>query len=636
MSLPAGVSTFELLFGKTFDFEGTPLRTDLTITPSHELVWEATGDRLVPIKVSKDADEGEYGSVNLPHTDQAGFVDLAGNAITDWWYTVQSTDRKGRSSASSPKSRKLQVTSDVDTVDLDLIPINGSVGPVGSVPGPVVTSVNGLTGAVTVEGVTDESVTALFEDEGSAFRAASNATYGAFTLFTAVGGVGDGVTDNTAAFNAAMSAMAATGGTLFFPPGIYCIGGLTSHVPGGVTLEGTGFDFSDPLSTPPSKASVIRATDVMDRLIQLGETGQATTSAPGKPGASMRNLSVDGRDLAVTVVKTAARRNVIDSCQIYWGSSRGVWFAGQNSVLRGKFVVAQNLKGDCIMMDAYYDHKVTGNYSDIREWGPSGAGIRVSGVLDVVIEGNHIYTNTPASEGGTNTAAIVLETKPGKTTQLVNINDNIIESVAGPEILLMAGDSQQVRGVNINGNIFYNTIDATDNLYPVILCKGNGTGSGSITNLVIANNLADGAASNKRYSAFFELVPAGLAAFSRAMIDNNAGLYVASIIKGFNLWDVDKRPDLGMNAFQNGSANVRTSNQGSATFSGDGTNKVFNIPHGLDRAPLVMFAVAGSLQAASPSGGFMVGSDATNIIVTYNNAPAAGTNNVVLRWRAQL
>jgi acetyl esterase/lipase len=185
MSLPAGVSTFELLFGKTFDFEGTPLRTDLVITPSHELVWEATGDRLVPIKVSKDANEGEYGSVNLPHTDQAGFVNLKGEAIIDWWYTVQSTDRKGRTAASGPKTRKLQATSDQLTIDLDLVPTDGSVGPVGSAVLPAVTSVNGETGAVTVAGATDGGVAALIvDDESDTFGAVDAA---AATLLTTPG-----------------------------------------------------------------------------------------------------------------------------------------------------------------------------------------------------------------------------------------------------------------------------------------------------------------------------------------------------------------------------------------------------------------------------------------------------------------
>ena len=52
-----------------------------------------------------------------------------------------------------------------------------------------------------------------------------------------------------------------------------------------------------------------------------------------------------------------------------------------------------------------------------------------------------------------------------------------------------------------------------DNTYPVILVKRNGTGSGSVSNLIIASNFADGAEADRRYSAFFELQGAGLASF---------------------------------------------------------------------------------------------------------------------------
>ncbi|MFI8593717.1 SGNH/GDSL hydrolase family protein [Microbacterium sp. NPDC078428] len=151
MALPAGVSTFELEFGKTFDFEGNSLATTITVVPSHELVWEATGDRVIPRPLTVTAAAGEFGSILLPHTDQAGFVDTKGNAITDWWYRITSRDSaaNGQSIPGAPV-RVLQATSDVTSVDLDMLPTDGVVGPVGSVAGPAVTSVNGGTGAVTV------------------------------------------------------------------------------------------------------------------------------------------------------------------------------------------------------------------------------------------------------------------------------------------------------------------------------------------------------------------------------------------------------------------------------------------------------------------------------------------------------
>jgi hypothetical protein len=74
-------------------------------------------------------------------------------------------------------------------------------------------------------------------------------------------------------------------------------------------------------------------------------------------------------------------------------------------------------------------------------------------------------------------------------------------------------------------------------------------------------------------------------------------------------------------------------NGGTATFSGNGSNKVFTIAHGLASAPTKVLVTAGSDAA---KGDFYVTADATNITVTYATAPASGTNNVVLNWYAEV
>lgn len=55
------------------------------------------------------------------------------------------------------------------------------------------------------------------------------------------GGVGDGVFDNLTAINAAISALPATGGIIFFPPGVYnCSGAVNLAQKVGVVLMGSG------------------------------------------------------------------------------------------------------------------------------------------------------------------------------------------------------------------------------------------------------------------------------------------------------------------------------------------------------------------------------------------------------------
>jgi hypothetical protein len=149
LSIPVGVTTATVVFGKDVDFAGGPASVTAKVVPSHTVIWAATGERLVSFDIDSEAAEGVTGSFQLPHTDQAGFVDTAGNTITNWWYTVTAVSTRGRQSKAS--RRVLQPVTGQTTIDLELIPEDGSVLPVGTVPAPAVTSVNGQTGAVVIE-----------------------------------------------------------------------------------------------------------------------------------------------------------------------------------------------------------------------------------------------------------------------------------------------------------------------------------------------------------------------------------------------------------------------------------------------------------------------------------------------------
>jgi hypothetical protein len=68
---------------------------------------------------------------------------------------------------------------------------------------------------------------------------------------------------------------------------------------------------------------------------------------------------------------------------------------------------------------------------------------------------------------------------------------------------------------------------------------------------------------------------------------------------------------------------------GTAQFSGDASNKVFTIDHGLSDPPDIYFAIPVSTDA---QGDPTVTVDSTNITVTYPMAPPTGINNVKLVW----
>ena len=74
-------------------------------------------------------------------------------------------------------------------------------------------------------------------------------------------------------------------------------------------------------------------------------------------------------------------------------------------------------------------------------------------------------------------------------------------------------------------------------------------------------------------------------------------------------------------------------NGGTATFSGDGTTTAFSIPHSLPATPTKVSVVP---QSADAAGTFYVTADATNITINYSAAPPAGTNNIVLWWKAEV
>ena len=75
--------------------------------------------------------------------------------------------------------------------------------------------------------------------------------------------------------------------------------------------------------------------------------------------------------------------------------------------------------------------------------------------------------------------------------------------------------------------------------------------------------------------------------------------------------------------------------KGTLTYSGDGTATSKAIPHGLNGAPTFFFVGAAN-NATGTAGIKNFTADATNITVYFNTAPAAGTSNLKLTWKAEL
>lgn len=144
--LPEGITTALVHMDAPLSFIGGPGRLHVTITPSVPLVWAATGTPIADFIDTIYTDPGVDLEVDLPHTDQDGFLDGAGNSFKNWSYRVKVKYEKDGQKRNFP-DRDFQIPSGQLAVDLALIPAGVAASPVVA-PILTVTSLNGRTGPV--------------------------------------------------------------------------------------------------------------------------------------------------------------------------------------------------------------------------------------------------------------------------------------------------------------------------------------------------------------------------------------------------------------------------------------------------------------------------------------------------------
>ena len=149
MTFPSGVTLCAVHIPEPIDHQGENATVRVTVEPSHMLVHQPSGVTLV--KIDKEVKASESGDlvVNLPHTDQAGFVDQRGNAVTGWSYKM-TIIFQGAAGKSQMIVKQFQLPAGVNVMNPLLI-IDGP--PVAAVvsPTPTVVSLAGLTGVITPE-----------------------------------------------------------------------------------------------------------------------------------------------------------------------------------------------------------------------------------------------------------------------------------------------------------------------------------------------------------------------------------------------------------------------------------------------------------------------------------------------------
>ena len=149
MSIPAAVTTATVHHDAPISFGGEPGRVMARFTPSATLIWEDTGTPLAGFFDAVSPENGAPLEIELPHTDQSGFVDGSGNTLENWHYSVKIWFFKDGQNIGFP-SRDFQLSSGQSSVDLALIPWGLAVDPTVA-PMAYVTSVNGQTGDIEIE-----------------------------------------------------------------------------------------------------------------------------------------------------------------------------------------------------------------------------------------------------------------------------------------------------------------------------------------------------------------------------------------------------------------------------------------------------------------------------------------------------
>jgi hypothetical protein len=176
--LPEGITTALVHMDAPLSFIGDPGRLHVEISSSTSLVWAATGTPIANFDDSMDLSEGQALEIVLPHTDQSGFLDNSGNAITGWFYTVNITYEKEGQTRVFPE-RDFQIPAGQTDVDLALVP-SGSAYVPQVAPILPVTSVNGRNGSVTL--AKSDVGLALVDNTSDAAKPVSTAAQAALNL----------------------------------------------------------------------------------------------------------------------------------------------------------------------------------------------------------------------------------------------------------------------------------------------------------------------------------------------------------------------------------------------------------------------------------------------------------------------
>jgi hypothetical protein len=225
---------------------------------------------------------------------------------------------------------------------------------------------------------------------GNAYLNGSRITGGPGYDVKSYGAIGDGVTNDTVAIQAALAAVPASGGEVVFPPGTYLASGLI--LKNNVTLRGAG------------RATILKLPDGSTAdLIQTLNFGTltGTTSPTGVIGFTICDLDIDGNRLGGATgwpLRIFGCSYVIDNIWVRNGKPGGVWSewgtGGTNMDSHWRDVKIYNCETKGLHFDGPHDSQL----SQIQIFN-DGTMTGVANITDPVLGCNLLYSGPKT--GGT-------------------------------------------------------------------------------------------------------------------------------------------------------------------------------------------------------------------------------------------
>lgn len=175
MGFPAGMQLATVAFGIPLTATGKEVLTKVRVRPTSRVIWAATGQPLPEFEDSFMAEAGQLGQFQVPFVDQPGFIDSAGNAVTDWAYRIDASWEFGNERPIKWEKNLKPLLGQTGPIDLDLVP-DGPVSIPVTAPTASVLGFNGRTGFITL---TDADLPARLSAEELSATYATSAAVGA-------------------------------------------------------------------------------------------------------------------------------------------------------------------------------------------------------------------------------------------------------------------------------------------------------------------------------------------------------------------------------------------------------------------------------------------------------------------------